>query len=84
MTTRLTWRQLRLLDWMKDPHSDDLPIDPAIDYRGAMWKVSDLARRSGVTQHYTYAMCRRDLEALQDQNLVSQIVRGRWRLGGWP
>lgn len=80
----LTWRQLRLLDWLQDPHSDDLPINPAIRWQDALWKVSDLARRSGVTQHYTYAMCRRDLEALQSRNLVAQLVPGRWRVGGLP
>jgi hypothetical protein len=82
MTKRLTWRQLRLLDWMRAPQHPDLPQHPALDWKNALWKVSDLVRLSGVAEPYTYARCRQDLEALRARNLVDQLVPGRWR--GWP
>lgn len=80
MTTRLTWRQLRLLDWLRDPHHDSLPQHAAIQWRAAMWPVSVLARLSGVATPYTYARCRRDLEALRAQGYVDTIIPGRWTL----
>lgn len=84
MTPRLTWRQLRLLDWLRDPHHESLPQDPAINHRGAMWPVSRLARLSGVTTPYTYARCRRDLEALRAQGYVDTIIPGLWMLTEGP
>lgn len=82
MAQRLTWRELRLLDWMTAPQHDNLPNHPAIEWRHALWKVSDLARLSGVCRSYTNAMCRHDLDALAARGLVTQIVPGRWRVGG--
>lgn len=80
MMTDLTWRQLRLLDWLREPQHPDLPTGPAIDWHRAMWRVSDLVRLSGVAKTYTYARCRRDLVALHREGLVDQVVPGRWYL----
>jgi hypothetical protein len=81
MSDRLTWRELRLLDWMRAPHHPTLPQDPAIDLSAALWKVSDLVRLSGVTLTYNYARCRRDLDALNRHKLVTQLVPGYWMQG---
>jgi hypothetical protein len=66
---------------MRDPRHPDLPTHEAIRWSEALWPVSALVRLSEVAEPYTYARCRRDLEALQAQNLVNQIVPGRWRVG---
>lgn len=81
---RLTWRQLRLLDWMQAPHHDMLPLDPAIDWTQAFWKASALANLSRVCEHYSYAMCRHDLQVLRSHDLVDELVPDRWRLGSQP
>jgi hypothetical protein len=46
-----------------------------------MWKTSALVRLSGVQWGYTYAKCRRDLEALHAHGLIERLDRnGPWYL----
>jgi hypothetical protein len=76
----VTDRQRRLLAWMRDPQHPDLPTHEAIRWQDSLWPVSALVKLTGI-EGYTYARCRRDLEALREQNLVNPIVPGRWRVG---
>lgn len=68
---QITWRQKRLVEWMRAPVHSSLPQDDTIDWTAALWKVSDLVKLAGVTTIYTDAQCRADIKALVALDLVS-------------
>lgn len=83
---RLTYRQMRLGAWMRDPRSSDLPQHEAIDWRDACFPAAALVRLTGIYDDVPNprSACLRDLHALLEHGDVTRIGSERntqWAAG---